>query len=109
MAEELLPERVLAGDPDARTQLIATVFAPLQEAGDVLLETVVAYLDSGRALESTARALFVHTNTVRYRLRRAADLCGHAPTDARGAFVIQFAIALGRLIDNNGSVNSADL
>jgi len=39
----------------------------------------------------------VHTNTVRYRLRRAAELCGHAPTDARGAFTIQLALVLGRL------------
>jgi hypothetical protein len=39
----------------------------------------------------------VHTNTVRNRLRRAAELCGHAPTDARGAFTIQLALVLGRL------------
>jgi DNA-binding PucR family transcriptional regulator len=58
---------------------------------------VVAYLDGGRAVEATARVLFVHTNTVRYRLRRAAELCGHAPTDARGAFTIQLALVLGRL------------
>jgi hypothetical protein len=98
-ADELLPERALAGDAEARSQLVATVYRPLAAAGDVLIETVVSYLESGRALESTARALFVHTNTVRYRLRRVAELCGHAPTDARGAFVIQVALVLGRLAD----------
>ncbi|HEX2905029.1 MAG TPA: helix-turn-helix domain-containing protein [Jatrophihabitans sp.] len=96
-AEDLLPERALAGDPVAREQLVETVFQPLAAAGDAMLDTVSAYLDSGRALEATARALFVHTNTVRYRLRRVAELCGHAPTDARGAFTIQLALAFGRL------------
>ncbi|HEX8767818.1 MAG TPA: helix-turn-helix domain-containing protein [Jatrophihabitans sp.] len=96
-ADDLLPERTIAGDLGARHELIETVYQPLVEAGDVLLDTVVSYLDGGRALETTARALFVHTNTVRYRLRRAAELCGHAPTEARGAFTIQLALVLGRL------------
>ena len=96
-AEDLLPERTIAGDLGARGELIESVYQPLVQAGDVLMNTVVSYLDGGRALEATARALFVHTNTVRYRLRRAAELCGHAPTDARGAFTIQLALVLGRL------------
>ncbi|HEY2041537.1 MAG TPA: helix-turn-helix domain-containing protein [Jatrophihabitans sp.] len=108
-AEDLLPERTIAGDPDARQQLIDAVYRPLAGAGDVLLNTVVAYLDSGRALEATARALFVHTNTVRYRLRRVADLCGRAPTDARGAFTIQLALTLGRLSEHAADVNMPDL
>jgi hypothetical protein len=101
-ADDLLPERTIAGDLGARRELIETVYQPLVEAGNVLLDTVVSYLDGGRALESTARALFVHTNTVRYRLRRAAELCGHAPTDARGAFTIQLALVLGRLNGSGG-------
>jgi hypothetical protein len=108
-ADELLPERTLAGDLDAREQLIDSVYRPLVQAGDVLLDTVVGYLDSGRALEATARALFVHTNTVRYRLRRVAELCGQAPTDARGAFTIQVALTVGRLSGYSANVNGHDL
>ena len=96
-AEDLLPERALIGDPAAREQLIESVYLPLTRAGDAVLETVAAYLDGGRAVEATARTLFVHTNTVRYRLRRAAELCGQAPTEPRGGFTIQLALALGRL------------
>jgi hypothetical protein len=96
-ADRLLPERVLLGDTDARDQLVETVYRPLVEAGDVLVETVTAFLDSGAALEATARALFVHANTVRYRLRRVAEVCGETPTDARGAYVLRVALALGRL------------
>ena len=36
------------------------------------------------SIEATARALFVHPNTVRYRLRQVAELTGSRPTDARG-------------------------
>ena len=96
-AEQLLPERILLGDPDAREHLISAVYRPLVEAGEVLLDTVTAFLDSGGALEATARALFVHANTVRYRLRRIAEVSGETPTEARGAFVLRLALALGRL------------
>jgi DNA-binding PucR family transcriptional regulator len=96
-ADALLPERALAGDTVARNQLIGHIYRPLLEAGDVLLDTVSAFLDAGGALEATARALFVHANTVRYRLRQVADVCGETPSDPRGAFALRVALALGRL------------
>jgi hypothetical protein len=96
-ADDLLPERALAGDQDARNQLIEDVYRPLVEAGDVLLETVAAFLDAGGALEATARALYVHANTVRYRLRRVAEVCGELPADPRGALTLRVALVLGRL------------
>ena len=96
-ADALLPERALAGDADARAQLIENVYRPLVNAGEVLLDTVAAFLDAGGALEATARVLFVHANTVRYRLRRVAEVCGEVPTDARGALTLRMALVLGRL------------
>jgi hypothetical protein len=96
-ADALLPERALAGDPQARTQLVTEIYQPLADAGDVLLNTLTAFLDAGSSLEATARALFVHANTVRYRLRRIAELCGEAPTDPRGALALRIALMLGRL------------
>ena len=59
-ADALLPERALAGDLDARAQLVADVYRPLVAAGGGLAETVAAFLDTGGALESTARVLFAH-------------------------------------------------
>jgi hypothetical protein len=98
-AEALLPERALAGDTEARDELINAIYEPLVKSGDVLVETVTTFLDAGGALETTARALFVHANTVRYRLRRVAEVCGQPPTEARGAFTLRVALALGRLED----------
>ncbi len=96
-AAELLPERVLAGDTDARAHLVAHVYGPLRDAGGSLLDTLATYLETGSALESTARLLFVHPNTVRYRLRRVAEVCGLAPTDPRGALTYRIALAVGRM------------
>jgi len=46
-----------------------------------VLQTVEAYLESGGVLETCAKTLFVHPNTVRYRLRRAAELTGRNAAD----------------------------
>ncbi len=100
-ADDLLPERALLGEADARALLIETVYQPLVGAGDVLLDTVACFLDAGGALESTARTLFVHVNTVRSRLRRVAEVSGQVPTDGRGAFTLRTAIALASLTESS--------
>jgi DNA-binding PucR family transcriptional regulator len=97
LADDLLPERVLAGDAAARRALVDRVHRPLEAAGATLLDTVSTYLETGGSLEGSARQLFVHPNTVRYRLRRAADVCGYDVTNGRDAYVVQLATALGRL------------
>lgn len=97
LAAELLPERALAGDEHARAELVSSVYAPLVDAGGPLLQTATTFLERGGALETTARELFVHPNTVRYRLRRIAEVCGRSPTDPRDAFAIRVAFVLGRL------------
>ncbi|SPT54138.1 Sugar diacid regulator [Actinomyces bovis] len=96
-ADDLLPERVLAGDPLAPQQLLALVHRPLREMGDPFEETVAAYLSNGRSLEATARALFVHANTVRYRLGRVTEQVGWDPTDPREGLMLHVAIIIGRL------------
>lgn len=96
-ADDLLPERAMLGEKPARTLLVERTFAPLEAAGGDLLKTATTYLEGGRALEGTARALFVHANTVRYRLGRVAELVHLDPTDAREAHVLATGIALGRL------------
>jgi sugar diacid utilization regulator len=95
--DDLLPERALSGDGHARRQLVQEVYRPLLEAGTSTLETVSAYLDHGGSIEGTARAMFVHANTVRYRLRRAAELTGLTPGDPRHSYTYRVALTLGRL------------
>ncbi|MEB3034506.1 PucR family transcriptional regulator [[Mycobacterium] nativiensis] len=97
LARELLPERALIGDPSAIAALHTDVMRPLAEAGPALTETLDAYLDCGGAIEACARKLFVHPNTVRYRLKRIADFTGRDPTQPRDAYVLRVAATVGRL------------
>ncbi len=96
-ADDLLPERALAGDPEARRALRHDVYAAIVRAGGGLLETLDAFFSVGGVLESTARELFVHPNTVRYRLKRVAEVTGLSPLDGRDAFALRMALTIGRL------------
>ncbi|HZN17141.1 MAG TPA: helix-turn-helix domain-containing protein [Micromonosporaceae bacterium] len=96
-AIDLLPERALAGDSEARRILRHEVYGSLVRAGGELLETLDGFFAAGGVLESAARMLFVHPNTVRYRLRRIAEVSGLAPVHPRDAFALRVALAIGRL------------
>jgi sugar diacid utilization regulator len=96
-AEDLLAERSLAGDMLAKQTLVDNIYRPLSINSPELLETLSTYLDNGRSLESTARALFVHPNTVRYRLKRISEIIGWDATGSREAFVLQVAMVLGSM------------
>lgn len=93
---ELLTERALSGDGHARRHLIEQVYLPLVAARSALAESVAAYFDAGSSIEGAARGLFVHPNTVRYRLRQVADLTGLTPNQPRDALTLQIALILGR-------------
>jgi PucR C-terminal helix-turn-helix domain/GGDEF-like domain len=92
----LLAERAVLGDPTARARLLAEVHAPLAAAGGDLLRTAAAYLDCGTSVEATGRALFLHPNTVRYRLRKVVDAVGRDLSAPRDAQVVRVALVLGR-------------
>jgi hypothetical protein len=104
-AAELLPERALAGDAEARRVLRQDGFGALNRAAGELLETLDAFFAAGGVLESTARALFVHPNTVRYRLRRITDVTGLNPSLPRDAFALRIALTIGRLDPSAGAAS----
>jgi DNA-binding PucR family transcriptional regulator len=100
-ADELLAERALAGDMLAKSTLIQRIYRPLAEHSPELLETLGSYLETGRSLESTARDLFVHPNTVRYRLKRISEIIGWDATGPREAFILQVAMVLGSMSETD--------
>lgn len=95
-ADALLPERAIGGDEDAR-QALADVYSLLTVTDPALVDTVTAFLETGGSLEAAARVLFVHPNTVRYRLRRVLDVTGFAPSQPRDRWALSIGLALGRL------------
>jgi sugar diacid utilization regulator len=49
-----------------------------------LVTTVETYLDNDGNIAATAQQLFTHRHTIRYRLERARELCGHDVTSTEG-------------------------
>ena len=96
-ADDLLPERALAGDTAARRALRHDAYGAVVRAGGGLLETLDAFFAAGGVLESAARELYVHPNTVRYRLKRVAEVTGLSPLNGRDAFALRMALTIGRL------------
>ena len=95
-ADALLPERALGGDGDAREALV-NLYRGLEATDPTLTQTLSAFVECGGSLEATARALFVHPNTVRYRLRRVSDLTGLVASDPRDRWALSLALSFGRL------------
>ena len=89
-SDDLLAARAVSGDDKARRALAARVTAALQP-DSVMRETARAYIRLG-SLEATARELFVHANTVRYRLGRTHDLTGYDLTCPEDAFAIRLGL-----------------
>jgi DNA-binding PucR family transcriptional regulator len=95
-ADALLPERALGGDADARAALV-TLYRLVDDTDPTLTQTLTAFVECGGSLEATARALFVHPNTVRYRLRRVTEVTGFLPGDPRDRWALSLAMSFGRL------------
>jgi DNA-binding PucR family transcriptional regulator len=100
----LLAERAVAGDESARAQLVDDVYRPLTRAGAEIVPTLRAYLESAGSLEGTARLLFVHPNTVRYRLQRAFEVSGYDAARPPDRYPLWLALTLGRLSEDGESL-----
>jgi hypothetical protein len=92
-----LTELVLGADPDALADLRAKVLAPLAElrpsAAEKLTETLRCWLLHHGRREEIAAALFVHAQTVRYRMGQLREAYGDQLDDP--TFVLEATIALG--------------
>jgi hypothetical protein len=92
-----LVELVLRADTEALRDLRSDVLAPLAEVRDStaekLVETLRAWLLHHGRREDVAAALFVHPQTVRYRLSLLRDLYGERLEDPE--FVLALTVALG--------------
>lgn len=62
-----------------------------------LTETVASYLDHHMSIQETARALYLHPNTVAYRLSRIRELTGFDPRRPRELMMFWLA---GRVLGN---------
>jgi hypothetical protein len=95
--EVRLAELVLRADGEALTDLRAQVLAPLDDLGpgprEKMLETLRSWLLHHGRREQVAAELFVHPQTVRYRMGQLRDLYGKRLDDPQT--VLELTLALG--------------
>ncbi|HET9197968.1 MAG TPA: helix-turn-helix domain-containing protein [Solirubrobacterales bacterium] len=82
----LLP--AMSEDPAELERFYAETVQPLVAYDDQyeteLVATVEAYLDNDGNVAATAKQLFTHRHTIRYRLERVRELCGHDVSATEG-------------------------
>lgn len=82
----LLP--AMSDDPAELERFYAETIKPLSDYDDQyeteLVTTVEAYLDNDGNVAATAKQLFTHRHTIRYRLERVRELCGHDVSSTEG-------------------------
>ncbi len=82
----LLP--AMSEDPAELERFYAETIKPLSDYDEQyeteLVATVEAYLDNDGNVAATAKQLFTHRHTVRYRLERVKELCGHDVSATEG-------------------------
>lgn len=89
----------VAMDTDIGELLRARYLEPLTAGGSAreLVATLRAYLACGMHVERTATRLFVHQNTVRYRLARFEELTGTTLRDTDVLFEVWWALELSAM------------
>lgn len=95
--EAHLASLILAADEEARADLRASVLAPLHAlrpaAAEKLAETLRAWLLHHGRRDDIAAALFVHPQTVRYRMGQLRELFGDGLDDPHT--ILELTVALG--------------
>ncbi|MDG3012935.1 PucR family transcriptional regulator [Rhodococcus sp. D2-41] len=88
---DLALEYQLTRPSEGRDHLL-DVLTPLAAAPE-LLETLTVYIGHEANRRRAAKDLYLHVNTVDYRLKRVAQMTGHDPTRPSGLWTLQAALA----------------
>ncbi|SES09387.1 PucR family transcriptional regulator [Actinokineospora terrae] len=92
---------LVAGSPKLAVELSRMVLGGLlalpASERDVLIRTLVAWFEVAGSAKEAAELLFVHPNTVRYRIRRVQELTGRDPARPRDGAELLLAVEAARL------------
>ncbi|RMG97184.1 MAG: hypothetical protein D6706_08910 [Chloroflexi bacterium] len=86
-------------------QVIGPLVAYDQEHRSNLVETIDAYFDNHGNISKTAESLYIHRNTLLYRLERIQELTGHDLDQANMRLALQLALKLWQLHPSNTRSN----
>jgi DNA-binding PucR family transcriptional regulator len=92
---EVAPLALMAGDLDDLRRFVVRVLGELAtdcDRNEWLRETLREFLARNRSYAATAEALFLHRNTIQYRVGQAMERCGHSLDDPEAMLNVQFAL-----------------
>jgi hypothetical protein len=98
---EVLVEELLLRERGVARRLSHTVLDPLVPHPE-LRATLVEYLRHGPSLPAVAQRLFLHPNTVAYRLARIKELTGRDPKTPAGVAELFLALRAAQLVGDEG-------
>jgi sugar diacid utilization regulator len=106
----LLP--AMSEDPEELQRFYSETVEPLVAYDDQyetgLLATIETYLENDGNVAATAQRLYTHRHTIRYRLERARDLCGHDVTSTEGREKLGLGLKAMRVLGIASPVGPAD-
>jgi purine catabolism regulator len=104
----------LPADQESLERLVASVLGPLNEYDGIhqtaLVPSLRSYLEHDRSLRAAAKELFVHANSLAYRLRRIEDITGRRLASIEAQTDFWMALEAQRILSisnehANGRVN----
>ena len=87
----------VAGEKELRGYMEETL-EPLLDKHSILLETLLSWFSNERQIKRTAEALFLHPNTVSYRLNKIEELLNINIKDEDDLLTIQIALRLWQIL-----------
>lgn len=93
---------LIATEPELTNAYVESIVRPVRRlgwTGETLLDTVAAYIRSGRRIKGTAAGLFVHENTLRHRLKRFHDTVGEDVNASESLLRITWALTAEGYLD----------
>lgn len=94
---EVLVEELILRERSVARRLAQTILEPLNGHPD-LRATLVEYMRYGPSLPAVAKRLYLHPNTVAYRLARVRELTGRDPKSPSGVAELFLALRASQLV-----------
>jgi PucR family transcriptional regulator, purine catabolism regulatory protein len=105
----LLP--AMSEDPAELERFYSETIEPLvaydEQYETELVATVETYLENDGNVAASAQQLFTHRHTIRYRLERARELCGHDVTSTEGREKLGLGLKAMRVLGIHSPVGPA--
>ncbi len=106
----LLP--AMSEDPAELERFYSETIEPLvaydEQYETELVATVETYLENDGNVAATAQQRFTHRHTIRYRLERARELCGHDVTSTEGREKLGLGLKAMRVLGIHSPTGPAD-